>query len=222
MPLIAVEGRATRFHRAERGTVTVSVAFSGDSREVALDLAQRAHADLVADAKAHVGEGRATWWGADGVAAWTYHEWVKPKPHLDAQKVRRFRAGSSVRVKFSDFAALSAWSASVVQRSGIDLDGVDWALTDATRIGLTREVRRAAALDARDRAAEYASALGLSEPRLVTFYEAGLRPHVGSRQGPALVALRGAAAGGSGDAGLELRPDDIEVTVAVSADYEAD
>lgn len=196
------------------------VAFSGDSRDAVLERARGSHAALVDDAKAHVTQGRATWWGADGVTAWTFDEWIKPKPHLDSQKVRRFRAGSRVRVKFRDFAALGSWAPTVAQREGVNLDGVEWALTDATRVALTREVRRSAALDAGARAAEYASALGLGEARLVTLYEAGLRPDVGARPGPTTVSARGAAAPGSGDGGFELRPDDIEVTAAVSADYE--
>ncbi|HWK91740.1 MAG TPA: SIMPL domain-containing protein [Luteimicrobium sp.] len=220
MPQIAVEGRAVRFQRAERGTLTVVVSFSGEAREPVLERARRTHARLVDEAKAHTDAGTATWWGADGVAAWAYHEWIKPQPHLDSQKVLRFRATSRVRVKFRDFSVLSTWASAVAERTGVSIDGVEWALTDATRIALTQEVRRSAALDARARAAEYATALGLGEVRLVTLYEAGLRPDVGSRPGPTTVSTRGASASSSNGSGFELRPDDIEVTAAVTADYE--
>ncbi|MFC8731450.1 SIMPL domain-containing protein [Luteimicrobium sp. NPDC057192] len=221
MPLIAVEGRAVRFQRAERGTLTVGVSFSGEAREPVLEHARRTHGRLVDEAKAHTDAGTATWWGADGVAAWAFHEWVKPEPHLDSQKVLRFRASSRIRVKFRDFSVLSTWASAVAERTGVSLDGVEWALTDTTRVTLTKEVRRSAALDARARASEYASALGLGEVRLVTLYEAGLRPDVGSRPGPTTVAARGAAASSTKGSGFELRPDDIEVTAAVSADYDA-
>ncbi|KAA1424501.1 SIMPL domain-containing protein [Mumia zhuanghuii] len=219
MPKITVAGQATQHLPAERGTLRLSVSYSGARREDVVAAAERTHATLVSGAKAQVSAGAATWWGADQVSAWTYDEWIKPSAQEEQVKVRRFRASAGVRVKFRDFRALSRWTSEVALLDGVSVGGVDWALTEVRRDAAVAEVRASAARDAVVRARAYADALGLGAVRLTTLYEDGLRPHVGGGVSVGGVAMRAAAAP-SGGGGMELRPDDIEVSCAVTADFE--
>ncbi|WP_370616612.1 SIMPL domain-containing protein [Mumia sp. Pv 4-285] len=219
MPKITVAGRATQHIPAERGTLRLSVSFSAARREDVVTAAERAHGTLVAGAKDQVAGGAATWWGSDQVSAWTFDEWIKPSAQEEQVKVRRFRASAGVRVKFRDFGALSRWASKVALIDGVSVGGVDWALTDVRRDAAVAQVRASAARDAVARAQAYADALGLGAVRLAALYEEGLRPHIAAGGGGVGVAMRAAAAP-SGGGGMELRPDDIEVSCEVTADFE--
>ncbi|MGH1563944.1 SIMPL domain-containing protein [Mumia sp. DW29H23] len=219
MPKITVAGRATQNIPAERGTVRVTVAFRGQRREEVLSRTTEVHAWIVAQAKDRVTHRAATWWGSDQVSAAPYDEWIKPSAQEEKVKVTRFRASAVVQVKFRDFGALSAWVSEITVADGVTVNGVDWALTEVRRDAAVAEVRRDAARDAVDRAQAYADALGLGPVRLTAMYEEGLRPHVSPGGGFSGVAMRAAAAPGS-TGGIELRPDDVEVTALVTADFE--
>lgn len=224
MATIATKGEASAHFPPERGTVSLRVSFTGERRDEVLQRAQHVHAYLVDAAKGHVDASRATWWGADGVSASGYDEWIKPHPHQDAQKVRRFRAGSTVQVKFSDFAALSQWVGTTSLVDGVSVHGVAWTLTRVRREAEADALRAAAAVDALRRAQAFAASLGLGPVRLVTLYEDGLRPHVagGDRPigvGPGVRAM--AASTHEESPEFELRPEDIVIEVVVTADFEA-
>ncbi|ACQ78755.1 protein of unknown function DUF541 [Beutenbergia cavernae DSM 12333] len=221
MPTIAVSGSTVQHHPAERGTVRLAITFTGDRRDHVFRAAEKLHGSVVAQAKEHVAAGAATWWGSDRVVAWSYDEWVKPKPHQDGVKVRRFRASAAVRVKFADFAALGAWVSDVGVLEGIQVQGIEWALTEKRRDAVVAQVRTAAAQDAVTRAQAYADALGLGPVRLLAVYEDGLRPHVSAgAPGPVAFGARAMAADAGGGA-FELRPDDIDVHAELTADFEA-
>lgn len=220
MTRIAVEGHARRTHPAELGTARLSVSFAGALRSDVLAAAARVHGALVEQARAHTEAGAATRWDASSVHAFAYDEWVKPSADLGEQKVRRFRARAGVTVRFADFDVLSTWLAEVLEIDGVDLEGVDWDLTDDTRASLLAVVRAEAARETVARAHAYAAALGLGTVRPIAVYEDGLRPSAGP--------------GGSGhperrmfamaaDAGqVELSPADLEVEARVTADFETD
>jgi hypothetical protein len=222
VPFIAVVGRAVRHAPAERGTVDVRIGVIGEHREPVLDAAARTHGIVTAQARAHVDAGHATWWGADDVVASTRDEWIKPKPNQDSVKVRRFWAGADVRVKFRDVRALAEWCLAVAQLDGVTLGGVTWTLTEKTSAALTASVRTEAVHDAARRAQAYADALALGPVRLTAIFEDGLRPHVGSvGASGAVVSMRSAAASSSGGPSLDLKPEDIEVSAVVTADFTA-
>lgn len=221
MPRIVVSGHSSFHAPAERGTVRIGVGLIGDQREAVLQRAGQLHTLVAEQARQHVEAGRATWWGADNVVASVREEWLKPQPHLDAVKVRRFWAGADVRVKFRDFAALASWCTQVALLEGVSIGAVTWALTDARREGLVRQVRTQAAQDAAVRAQAFADALGLGPVRLVTLFEDGLRPDVGEVAAVLGVTGRAYAASSNAD-GFQVRPEDIEVSATVTADFDAD
>ncbi|MFD6092399.1 SIMPL domain-containing protein [Oerskovia sp. NPDC060338] len=94
------------------------------------------------------------------------------------------------------------------------------ALTDARRDSLQREVRADAARDSVERARAYAAALGYDDVRLLALFEDGLRPNVSGGVGGAGTSVRGAPPAPGGAKAFEMRPDDIVVTAAVTADFE--
>ncbi|MBD8079335.1 SIMPL domain-containing protein [Cellulosimicrobium arenosum] len=221
MTLLTVQGRATQHHPAERGTLRLQVKLVGADRSAVLDQATGLHGRLVAQARSFAQDGSATWWGSESVVAWSFVQWVKPHPDQEQVRVTRFRAGADLRVKFRDFGALSRWAADAATLHGVEIAGVDWALTQARRDAVVREVRTAATQDAVERARAYATALGHDDVHAVALYEQGLRPHVGGGDQAVTVGLRGAAAGSSaGSTGFEMRPEDIEVAASVTADFE--
>jgi uncharacterized protein len=85
-----------------------------------------------------------------------------------------------------------------------------------------RNARSEAVRDSVPRAQQYADALGLGEIRPIAVADAGMlapgpQPHTGAGPG----YLRAAAAAPMGRVDVELAPQDIEVSVAVDARFEA-
>lgn len=218
MVQIAVTGEATARVAAERGRVALRIEADGETRADVVARAAAQHAEVVAEARSLVASGAATEWEAADVTTGTFWEWVEGTQ----QQVRRFRAQARVHVTFRDFAALGTWCLEVAGREDVVIDHVAWDLTRERRASTIEELRAGAARDAGARASSYAAALGLPAPRLTALYEDGLRPGAGAGGGGVpLHALRAAAFDGGGAAGLDLQPQDIELAVLVSADFEA-
>ncbi len=221
MVQIAVTGDASTHVPAERGTAVVRVEASGSERSDVVARAAARHAELVAEAKEAVASGAATAWEAADVTTGTYDEWVDGGRSGGQKRLRRFRAQARVQVRFRDFAALGAWCLDVAGREDVAVDRISWSLTEATRTTAVDELRARAARDAVARATAYTGALDLPAPRMTALWEDGLRPGPGAPGGGGepLRAMRAAAF--DGGATLELQPQDIELAVALSADFEA-
>jgi predicted secreted protein len=225
MTTIAVTGSVVHRHRAERGVVHLSLVAEGTDRAAVVAEAETLHARVSEQATGHRRQGAATWWSAQDVTVGPVAPPVRwdadgtssaPDPDLPA----RFRARSVVVVRFSDFAALSAWVSELARVDGVSVDALEWSLGHDSRAEAERAARVAAVADAVTRAGDYAGALGLSQPVLVAVFEPGLRP--GASGGAATFGLARAAmspAGGGG--GFDLAPADIEVHAEISADFTA-
>lgn len=222
MTRIAVEGQATRSHAAERGTVHLHVAFSGTLRNDVVEQVARTHTVLVDQAKAHVASGAAERWDSASVHSYVYDDRVRSSEKGGKQRVRRFRASARLSVTFQDFEVLSTWLADIMDVDGVEIDRLTWTLTDETRKALLAEARVEAAEETAVRAQAYADALGLGPVAPVAIYEAGLRGGGNGGGNVPMYAMRaGAMAEPGGGAHVELQPQDIDVAVTLSADYEA-
>ncbi|MFI6427114.1 SIMPL domain-containing protein [Promicromonospora sp. NPDC050880] len=222
MTRIAVEGQATRTHAAERGTVHLHVAFSGTLRNDVVEQVARTHTVLVDQAKAHVADGVAERWDSESVHSYVYDDRVRSSQSGGKQRVRRFRASARLSVTFRDFEILSTWLADIMDVDGVEIDRLSWTLTDETRKALLAEARIEAAEETALRAQAYADALGLGPVAPVAIYEAGLRGGGDGGGHVPMYAMRaGAMAEPGGGAHVELQPQDIDVAVTLSADYEA-
>ena len=212
MTTFAVAGEASKSHPAERGTVRITVSATGADRKRVRADSIAAHAALTTEAAAHQAAGAVTEWTADRVSTATTYE------PGDAGHAVGYRASASATVVFSDLAALADWISDLGGRAGIDIEGITWSLSEPVHSRLMREVRIEAILDAIARANDYAAALDRGSPSLDAVYEDGLRPHVGGGSGFARGAMAMRVA--SLDAGsYVLKPGDIEVVAAISADF---
>ncbi|ACZ30164.1 protein of unknown function DUF541 [Xylanimonas cellulosilytica DSM 15894] len=230
MVSLAVHGSATRTVAPELGTVHLAVTVTADARADALAAAQEAHAAVVALARGAADAGDATGWTAPEVHAWAFRDWV-PVPvgrgaqdagtHGQPEQATRYRAGGDVQVTFTDAAPIAELVGAVGAMEHVDVQRVAWDLTAPTRERLLSELRAAATRDAVVRAADYAAALGLDEPRVVALYEDGLHPGLGGPGGGNGVPRLAAARAMSAEAGFELRPAEIEVTASVTVQLEA-
>ena len=128
--LIAVEGYAAQSHAAQRGTLRLGVTFTQDDRVAVIRATAALHEQIAEQAKAHVASGAATRWGSESVTASLQWDWERPSPTQEAVQVRRFRAYAPVWVRFSDVAALAAWSLSLAELDGVSVEGITWTLTD--------------------------------------------------------------------------------------------
>jgi uncharacterized protein YggE len=216
---ITVQGSFESFHPAERATVHVGVGFEGPDRETVVAGTTRATQALVAGIQdRHDPErGPVTWWASDRIRVWS----TRPFHDKGEQLPLVHHALTATRAKFRDFEELARWVERAATHHGVRIDGIDWALTEATRTSTIADVRRRAVEDARAKAQEYAAALGLSGLTCVALADPGMlgdQVH-GGGGGPVGFARVGSAGADAG--GLELTPEDISVSASVDARFVA-
>ncbi|SEE61738.1 SIMPL domain-containing protein [Ruania alba] len=217
MTTFSVHGTAIRSVPPERAQLRLQVVFEGADRGKVLSRTIEVHRRVTEQARRHQESGAATWWGADRVQAMPFKEYVKNSD----RRITKFRSSASVTVRFQDFEALAEWVAQVGALDGVSVSGIDWELTQHTRRETEKATRIDAVRDAVVRAQDYATALGLGEPRLVAVFEPGLRPHAGpASPPPAAFAARGAPA--SAGASADLKAGDVDTRAEVSADFVTD
>jgi len=202
MTTITVDGLGERHIIAERATLTARVAMAHANRDRSMESGVAVHSQIAERAARLRDAGAATWHSIDvlttNVRVWTDKDGKKHQDHVTSGNVRIKLARLDL---VSDVVAeLSALGASV---------STDWALTDATRLRTTRELRVVAVQDARAKADDFAAALKTTVRNVATLRESN---------GPAAPALRGAAGG----AREELTIPEITVRVAVVGDFETD
>lgn len=219
MVTLTVAGFAQRYLPAERGTVHLRATAEARRSSDVVPVIAELHARLSAEAERHVASDVATWWSADQLSVSTVHRYLKDSDVSEPFQV----ASAGVAVKFADFAALSAWVTEVGTLDGVVVDGVDWALTEARRTEVEKEVRTDAVRDAQERAAAYAAALGFATVTVAALYEAGLRPHThpGFEGGGGGIRYARMAADSADGPMVSLRPENIEVSATITADFTA-
>ncbi len=217
-----VRGSHTVFHRPERGTAHVTLAFEGPELPPVFDrvVAQLEAVKASTRALHDPADGPVTSWSTGHVRTWAQRPWSQDGEQLPLVH----HASVGVEVCFSDFTALGAWVGyHVAETAGFTLDGVDWSLTEKNHLELERKVRSRAVHDAVRRAQEYADALGLGAVQAVAIADAGL---LGSGLSPlgdggAPFMRLAAASAKEGGAELELAPEDVEVAAEVHARFVA-
>jgi hypothetical protein len=179
-----------------------------------LDVVQKSVAELEKGDDAAV-----TWWSAERLRTWSTRPWNQDGEQLPLMH----HASVGIEVKFRDFAALSAWVGEhVTSTEGFHVTNIRWALTAKRRDELIRQVRERAVHDAIERAQLYADALGLGKISPIAIADAGmlvanLRPY--GRDGQAHTVVRAGLGQAGHGSGVELVPEDIEVTASVDARF---
>lgn len=186
-----------RVEHIDRGEAMARLAASG--QRVRDDLERRAASDdLVSwsSSRAHVFTDRP--WGPDGSR-------LDPVHH----------ASLEFRAVFDDADALSAWIDAATTDPAVQLDGIDWRLTEATALDARDRVARAAVEDAVARARSYAASLGLHHVTAIEVADAGLLSSESATAGPMM--MKSVAA----DSGIVVRPDEVVVAVGIEARFSA-
>ena len=122
-------------------------------------------------------------------------------------------ASVSVTATFGDVDALASWAEWASAVDGVGIGYINWALTDANRLTVEREIRQEAVRDAKRRAQDYADALDLGPVRARSISDPGLTAH------PKVVMASAMAAQSDESAGFTLRPEHVEVEAQVEATF---
>lgn len=218
--VITVQGSFTAWYPAERATVRLVVSFDGPKRTEVLEAATRSVQTVLESVTAlHDRDaGPVTWFSSDRIRVWAHRPWNNEGKQLAPVH----NAAINVTVKFKDFDALAEWIGQVAGVAGVQVNGIDWALTDARRTSVTTEVRSRAVKDAADKARVFAQAIGLGQVNAVAIADPGMLGVSGSGPAPAPLMMRAAAVHGGGNAAsLDFTPEDIEVSASVDARFEA-
>ncbi|KAJ5126775.1 hypothetical protein N7448_007554 [Penicillium atrosanguineum] len=141
---------------------------------------------------------------------------------------RVHHATSSFEVIFRDFGKLSEVAGKLVAHPKVEIDSIDWRLTDATKKALGSESRKLAIRDAIHKATDYAEVIG-QEVVAVEITDGGSASHVRARYmaaAPAPARARGLFGASpqmedEADTALDLNPQQIEFTGVVDVKFEA-
>jgi uncharacterized protein YggE len=218
--VITVQGSFTAWYPAERATVRLAVAFDGAKREGVLSATTQAVQSVTASiTQLHDPDaGPVTWFSSDRIRVWAQRPWNNEGKQLAPVH----HAAINVTVKFKDFDALAEWIGEVAGVAGVQINGIEWALTEARRTSVTTEVRSRAVRDAADKARVFAQAIGLGQVNAIAIADPGMLGVQGNGPAAAPMMMRAAAVhGGAGDAALDFTPEDIEVSASVDARFEA-
>ncbi len=218
--VITVQGSFTAWYPPERATARLTVAFDGPKRDAVLASATASVATVTKGITAlHDAEaGPVTWFSSDRIRVWAERPWNNDGKQLPPVH----HASISVTAKFTDFDVLADWLGEVANVPGVQVDGVEWALTDAKRTSVTSEVRSRAVKDAADKARVFAQAIGLAQVTAVAIADPGMLGVQGLGPAPAPMMMRAAAyKDAGGGTPLAFVPEDIEVSASVDARFEA-
>lgn len=211
---ITVRGESETRIAAEIGVASVVVAVDGHDRAAVVQqagaLAEPIRADLAARDEARTIES----WSSRQVSVWSDRPWNEQGRQLPLVH----HASVTITATFTDFAALSDWLSTLAEHDGIQIGGVDWQLTPATRLQTERDVATDAVGVAVHRATAYAEAIGKSTVEALEIADLGLLAGDGggSRERLAKSAVLMDAADVA-----DFRPEDIVVSAAVEARFRA-
>lgn len=216
---ITVWGSSESKHAPELATVQLSVAIEGATRDGVFSSVSQSASAITAQVVPMVDElgGPVTWWTSEQIRTWSHRPWNESGRQLP----QVHHAAVEFQVRFSDFAALSRWIASVVALSGVTVSGIEWSLTDARRDELTEQSRIAAVQNAQTKATSYAHSLGLGPVRPVAIADLGMlepterRPQAMAKRAHISEAMAG------GDQLLDFTPQQIVITSYVDARFVA-
>jgi uncharacterized protein YggE len=133
-----------------------------------------------------------------------------------------YRASAGLQADFTDFAALADLAARFGATEGLELNWVEWRLTDPTRRELEGVCLTRAVEQARERALVMARAAGESEVAFVQLADPGLLSEAPVVRQQAFAAPSGmlrSAKSSDELAGIELQPEDLTVSGTVQARF---
>lgn len=226
---ITVTGRSTISHNPERGILHVAVKSDGPNKDTVskevITTSNQLHQffkELELPPETEAGEAAVaapvTTFSSTHLQTWSRVPTDDKNKPLD----RVYYASSSFQVIFRDFARMSQVAGKLVAFPKVEIESVDWRLTEETRKSLGSASRREAMLDAIRKAKDYAEVIGCE----VVAVEITDEEHGSPGRPRNLVHTRRVAAYASfttdeDDEPLDLTPQQIEYTGAVQVRFEA-
>ncbi|SIT72227.1 SIMPL domain-containing protein [Microbacterium sp. RU33B] len=220
--IITVRGEHEARVAPEEAVARLTVRADGPERGAVVERIVALTEPLRDDLAARKTEGGVREWSSQRVSVWANRPWNDKGKQLALVHY----ASVELTATFTDFGALSWWLTTVAEREGVQIDGVSWQLSPATRKATEADVAARAVSVAVDRATAYAGAIGLASVTPLEIADLGLLTE-GGQSGAmpvmhnAKVRMFGAVADSAGGGSLEFQPEDIVVTAGVEARFTA-
>jgi hypothetical protein len=211
--IITVRGEHETRVAPEEGVVHLSVRCDGPERGHVVERIAAIAAPLREELAARQASGEVSEWSSQRASVWAERPWNNEGVQLPLVH----HASVDVVATFTDFAALSWWVSAVAEREGVQVSGVTWQLTSATRRTVEAEVAARAVQTAVSRASAYANAIGHASVTPLEIADVGLLGRPEADPGPRM--MRAMATDAS--PGLDFQPQDITVTAGVEARFAA-
>lgn len=202
----------------ERAVARLSVRAEGPERGGVVEQIASIATPVLEDLRTREDAGSVAEWTSEQVSIWASRPWAADGTQLALVQY----ASLNITATFADFAALSWWISELAEQAGVQVDGIEWELTPATRDTAEAEMAAGAVRVAVARATSYATAIGLASVTPIEIADLGLltggdaAPH---REMRMMKASFAADAGGG--ASMEFHPQQIVVSAAVEARFVA-
>lgn len=211
--IITVRGEHEVRIAPEEGVVHLSVRCDGPERGPVVDRIASIAAPLREELTARQASGEVSEWSSQRASVWAERPWNNEGKQLPLVH----HASVEIVATFTDFAALSWWVSAVAEREGVQVGGVTWRLTSATRRAVEAEVAAHAVQTAVTRAGAYAKAIGQASVTPLEIADIGLLGRPEADPGPRMMRAMATDASPS----LDFQPQDITVTAGVEARFAA-
>ena len=211
--IITVRGEHETRIAPEEGVVHLSVRCDGPERAPVVERIAVIAAPLRDELAARQASGEVSEWSSQHANVWSERPWNNEGIQLPLVH----HASVDVVATFTEFAALSFWISAVAEREGVQLGGVTWQLTSATRREVEAEVAAHAVQTAVSRATAYANAIGHASVTPLEIADIGLLGRPEADPGPRMMRAMASDASPT----LDLQPQDIRVTAGVEARFAA-
>ena len=176
----------------------------------AVELQQPLTADLE-----RLNPGAVSRWSSDQLRVFSFRPYA-----ADGIRPLMYRAAIKVEAEFTDFEQLSTFLDRWAAQDGVEVGGTDWDVSEDNRRLYEAALRADAVADATAKAQAYATATGRGVVTAVQLADPGMLTDERPVPRPMMARMADAPAGAP--PALELRPDDIELQVAVDARFVAD
>jgi uncharacterized protein YggE len=214
---IAVQGTGSFFKQPERAIVTITVSQEHkkpqEATQTVVTLANALTSRLKAlDTKE--ADAAITFWSSSSLSKYSYTPYHKDKPQDPMHRV-----SMAFTIKFQNFAKLAEVVTEYAAQPFVNVGQINWKLTDETSSRMQTAVRTMAVKDAVTKAKDYAMALGFKDVRVVNLQDnsgGGHQVMYGS-----VGRSRRARADQAEQEDIELTPEDVELSAAVSCEFVA-
>ncbi|KAJ5833999.1 hypothetical protein N7447_000025 [Penicillium robsamsonii] len=212
---IIVTGKSSITHAPERGTLTFSVKGNGSEQEkVAKEVATSStnlQNWITSTFNANDPESPLTNFSSTSIRTWTKATDRDPvsNPH---------HASISFKAVFRDFPKLNYAIEKLLVYPKVEIDGLDWTLTDETGRRLASDARKLALRDAIQQAEDYSEVIG-RDVSVAEIADHGISPYRACNR---MVAANYGDQPGDDPVPLDLTPQGIDVESNVNVTFEAE